>query len=72
MLPGSFSPAHGAAAAGLVGTEGRSPTITGASCWSSACKDNIEIPVLRCSKAANKKRLRSHRGLGERPHTPTD
>jgi hypothetical protein len=29
MLPGSFSPAHGAAAAGLVGTEGRSPTIRG-------------------------------------------
>src|SRR3712207_4356909 len=27
--PGSFSPVHGAAAAGLVGTEGRSPTIRG-------------------------------------------
>jgi hypothetical protein len=46
---------------------GEEPDHPGASSWSSACKDNIGTPVLRCSKAASKKRLRCHRGFGELP-----
>ena len=33
---------------------GEEPDHPGASSWSSACKDNIGTPVLRCSKAASK------------------
>jgi hypothetical protein len=47
MLPGSFSRPW-RSRWGLVGTELQEPDHPGASCWSSACKDNIGTPVLQC------------------------
>jgi hypothetical protein len=51
---------------------GEEPDHPGASSWSSACKDNIGTPVLRCSKAASKNLCGVAAASASCPHSPTD